>query len=193
MSQEQTSELAALNAVGALDPDEAATFAALLATANAETKAEIARFLDAAALVAISKSPARKSSASLKAKIMARIDAVSGSSAAPSLSKFYFIGHDEGEWQTLPIPGMRVKELAFDERRGVSMKLYELAPGARLPEHHHSGPEGCFVLSGDCRLEGRVLHAGDFHYAEPDSDHGEGFSENGCLLLVMSASDGDNH
>jgi anti-sigma factor ChrR (cupin superfamily) len=193
MSHEQTTQLAALNAVGALDSDESATFAALLATANPKTKAGVARFLDAAALVAVSKSPAWKPSASLKGKIMALIDAAPSSSAAQSLSKFYFIGRDEGEWKSLPVPGVRVKELAVDGRRGFSMKLYELAPGARLPQHHHFGPEGCFVLSGDCCLEGRDFHGGDFHYAETDSDHGESFSENGCLLLVMAASDGDKH
>jgi len=33
-----------------------------------------------------------------------------------------------------------------------------------------------------------VLHGGDFHHAEEESDHGESFTENGCTLLVMVAT-----
>src|SRR5262249_54034568 len=93
----------------------------------------------------------------------------------------------EGEWKTLPIPGVRCKELAHDARRGLSVKLYELAPGSTFPSHRHSGPEECFVLSGDFHVEGTVLHAGDFHHAPPQSDHRLSSTVTGCQLLVVVA------
>jgi hypothetical protein len=51
------------------------------------------------------------------------------------------------------------------------------------------GPEERFVVSGDFHVEGRVLHAGGFHHAQAESDHGESFTEGGCRLLVMVATD----
>ena len=86
------------------------------------------------------------------------------------------------------MPGVRVKDLVADTRRGLSVQLYELAPGARFPTHHHSGPEECYVVSGDFHVEGRVLHGGDFHHADAESDHDESFTEKGCTLLVMVAT-----
>ena len=63
-------------------------------------------------------------------------------------------------------------------------------PGARYPPHHHSGGEDCYVISGEIIVAGQRLHAGDFHRAEPDSDHGVLASDTGAeVLLVVSAAD----
>jgi anti-sigma factor ChrR (cupin superfamily) len=68
--------------------------------------------------------------------------------------------------------------------------LLKAEPGARYPAHRHSGPEECYVISGSVTVEGRVLHAGDFHHAEGDSDHGEQWTDEGVeVLLVAAASD----
>jgi hypothetical protein len=46
------------------------------------------------------------------------------------------------------------------------------------------------VIRGSLTVEGRVLHAGDFHHAEGDSDHGEQWTDAGVeVLLVAAASD----
>ncbi|MDR3456560.1 MAG: cupin domain-containing protein [Verrucomicrobiae bacterium] len=182
MKPEQLSELAALKAVGALDIREADAAQNLLNQAGAKTRAEAVRLEEAAALMAVAQSPARKPSPSLKGKILARVGA---GARPPAQNPFFFVGRNEGEWQTLPVPGVRVKDLSVDARRGTSVKLYELAAGARFPGHHHSGPEECYVLAGDFHVEGRVLHGGDFHHAEGESDHEESFTEHGCTLLVM--------
>lgn len=156
-----------------------------LATADAALKAEVASLADTAALVALAQSPARQPSASLKGKILARIQSPRRSESGPSLNPFYFIGRSEGQWETLSVAGVRVKNLTVDEQRGVSVKLYQLEPGAHFPEHRHSGPEECYVVSGDFHVEGHTMYAGDFHHAEAESDHAESYTENGCTLLVM--------
>ena len=186
MNPEQLGELAALKAVGALNNGDDGKVQDLLKQADAKTQAWAARLQDDAALMAAAQSPARKPSISLKGKILARVQAAERPAGQNS---FFFIGRTEGEWQTLPVPGVRVKDLSVDARRGLSVKLYELAPGARFPGHHHSGPEECFVVSGDFQVEGRVLGAGDFHHAESGSDHGESFTAHGCTLLVMATTD----
>ena len=187
MNPEQLVDLAALKAVGAIRPEEAVQVQELLSAADADTRAEAILLQDDAALMAVAQTVVRKPSAALKEKILARVK--SGELPKSLANPFFTVGRNEGQWQTLPIPGVRVKDLCVDDKRGTSVKLYELAPGAHFPEHHHSGPEECYVVTGDFHVEGRMLHAGDFHHAESDSDHGESFTEYGCTLLVMVSSD----
>ena len=188
MITEQFNELASLKAAGALDEEDVARFNDLLSSCDGASKSAATSLQDAAAVMAVAQSPLRTPSAALKAKIMARIKTTT--KVPTTVSQFFSIGRDEGEWETLPILGVRVKTLSENPRSGTSVKLYELAPGTRFPGHHHSGPEECFVVSGDFHVQSRVLHAGDFHHAEPESDHQESFTEHGCTLLVMvSTSD----
>ena len=83
-----------------------------------------------------------------------------------------------------------MKILAIDRGQDRVTMLIKAGPGARYPAHRHSGPEECYVISGSVHVEGRLLHAGDFHHAEGDSDHAELWTEGGVeVLLVASASD----
>ncbi|MCY7363196.1 MAG: hypothetical protein LH629_14190, partial [Ignavibacteria bacterium] len=52
-------------------------------------------------------------------------------------------------------------------------------------EHHHSGAEECYVISGDVYAQGTVLGPGDFHHAEGGSDHEMLYTKNGCTLLLV--------
>jgi quercetin dioxygenase-like cupin family protein len=188
MNAERTTELAALNAAGVLDGDDLREFQILLAESDSALARDLGRWNDVVAAVIIAGTEPRSVPAELKARVIERIAASAKPAPAKQTASFYSILQSEGEWKTLLIPGVRVKDLAADARRGMSLKLYELAPGTRFPTHHHSGPEECFVVSGDFHVEGRVLHGGDFHHAEGDSDHGESFTENGCTLLVTATT-----
>jgi len=188
MTRERTTELAALYASGVLDGEDLHEFQDLLAKKDPDIERELGCWNEVVAAATIAKAEPRNAPANLKARVMAQIGAVAKPLPAKPAVNFYSILQSEGEWKTLPVPGVRVKSLANDERRGLSVQLYELAPGARFPSHHHSGPEECFVVSGDFHVEGRVLHGGDFHHAEEESDHGESFTVNGCTLLVMVAT-----
>jgi len=188
MTRERTTELAALYAAGVLDGEDLHEFQDLLAKKDPAIERELGCWNEVVAAATIARAEPRNAPANLKARVMAQIGAVAKPAPAKPAVNFYSILQSEGEWKTLPVPGVRVKSLANDERRGLSVQLYELAPGTRFPSHHHSGPEECFVVSGDFHVEGRVLHGGDFHHAEEESDHGESFTENGCTLLVMVAT-----
>jgi len=188
MTRERTTELAALYAAGVLDGEDLHEFQDLLAKKDPAIERELGCWNEVVAAATIARAEPRNAPANLKARVMAQIGAVAKPLPAKPAVNFYSILQSEGEWKTLPVPGVRVKSLANDERRGLSVQLYELAPGTRFPSHHHSGPEECFVVSGDFHVEGRVLHGGDFHHAEAESDHGESFTENGCTLLVMVAT-----
>lgn len=188
MTTERTTELAALNAAGVLDGDDLREFQNLMAANDAEVARDLGRWNDVVAAVTIAGTKPCTPPTGLKARVMEMIAPTAKPAPTKPAPNFYSILQSEGEWKTLPVPGVRVKSLAADTRRGLSVQLYELAPGTRFPSHHHSGPEECFVVSGDFHVEGRVLRGGDFHHAEEESDHGESFTENGCTLLVMVAT-----
>ena len=184
MNAERLKELATLNAAGALDGPDLQEFQSLVASADSATQAELGRWNDLAVAAAIAQTKPCKVPGHLKSRVLNQIK----KPAAASLPSFYSILRNEGEWKTLPVPGVRVKDLAENSRHGLSVKIYELAAGAHFPSHHHTSAEECFVLSGDFHVEGRVLQGGDFHHAEAETDHGESFTEGGCQLLVVVAT-----
>ena len=100
-----------------------------------------------------------------------------------------FFSKGEGAWLT-PMRGIQMKILSLDRGRDSATLLMKVAPGTTYPAHHHKGPEECYVISGQVTIHGQVLTAGDFHHAEPGSDHEEMISIPGCeVLLVVTASD----
>jgi quercetin dioxygenase-like cupin family protein len=96
------------------------------------------------------------------------------------------LGDDEG-WQPHPVPGIRMKVLALNRERGYATLLLDVAPGVRLPAHHHGGAEECYVISGSLVACGRRIGAGDFHHADAGSDHGELWTDEGCRVLLVVA------
>ena len=103
---------------------------------------------------------------------------------------FSFRLASDDDWLPHPVPGIRMKVLAMDRRRGMATLLLDVAPGAVFPAHHHSGDEECFVISGTLIACGRTIGPGDFHHADGGSDHGELRTETGCrVLLVVEPED----
>lgn len=94
---------------------------------------------------------------------------------------------DEGAWEPTDIKGIEVKRLFVDPERDQITMLVRMAAGTAYPKHIHRGPEECFVISGDLRVGERVMGAGDYQRAEPDSLHGVQSTERGCTLLIVSS------
>lgn len=174
-------ELVALDALGLLSEEEQARLHRELALESPEEAAAIYE----AASVAFAAEPVQPPPA-LRDKVLARVGALD---AAPPRG-LGFVMRDEG-WQPHPfITGIRLKQLALDEARGVATLLMEVAPGTLYPAHHHRGAEECFVVSGELIAGGRRLRAGDFHHADAESDHRPLYSDVGCtVLLVVDAQD----
>lgn len=173
----------ALDALGLLDAEEREALRHALKDARATNAAEA---YETAAMLAFSTSRVQPSPA-LRDRLMARIAATPQPGRATPLS---FIMHDEG-WMPHPqVAGIRLKQLALDEQRGVATLLMRVAPGTVYPAHHHHGAEECYVIDGDVFAGGRHLAAGDFHHADAGSDHQPLSTVNGCtVLLVVDARD----
>jgi quercetin dioxygenase-like cupin family protein len=171
--------LALADAIGALDPDERPDLEARLAALPPDVRAQVSLLYDASVEIAASAS-GEEPSPGVRDALLARI-------ATPSN---HTIASTDGEWVETGVPGLRMKILAIDRAQDRVTMLLKAEPGARYPAHRHSGPEECYVISGSVTVEGRVLHAGDFHHAEGDSDHGEQWTDEGVeVLLVAAASD----
>ncbi|HET9262594.1 MAG TPA: cupin domain-containing protein [Vicinamibacterales bacterium] len=176
-------ELAALDAAGALTADERRAFEEALAAAPADVRAEVAAFREAALAIAEGASCGPAPSADVRDRLLSRIDETNR--PVGQGFSFRFAKDDDDDWQPHPVPGIRMKVLAQNVERGYSTLLLEVQPGARFPPHHHDGAEECYVLSGSLYTCGRRLSAGDFLHADPNTDHGEIWTEEGCRVLLV--------
>jgi quercetin dioxygenase-like cupin family protein len=188
IDRQRVEELAALNAVGALDGEDLNEFLRLKEAGGEEVEREIAAFEEVASALGAGHGRMVAPPPLVKQRLMARLNA--GQAPAQSAPGLSFIFSDEGEWMPHPVKGILIKQLALDTVRGYATLLMKVPPGTEYPEHHHSGPEECYVLEGDLHAAGRVLGPGDFHHADAGSDHGRLFTKGGCtLLLVVAPSD----
>ena len=92
----------------------------------------------------------------------------------------------EGDWIEL-MKGVFAKHLFADKSRGTVTTLYRMVPGARLPDHRHTGVEECLVLEGDFRVDGEVFGPGDYRCAMKGSIDEELYTEGGALFLIVAA------
>lgn len=193
MITEQQQDQASLYALGTLPEVEQPAFEAAIRD-NAELRALVRGFQRAAEALTLAVPPAELSPG-LKAKVMARIDALHPSPApspepgrpfpgrAAGLS--FLMGDNLAGWKALPIKGAWIKLLSLERDRGYAVLLGKLDPGTRYPAHVNAGPEDFYVLTGDLHIGGTELGAGDFHHAEGGSQHAENHSVTGCTLLAV--------
>jgi len=170
--------LALADAIGALDEDDRPALEARVAMLTPDQRAHVASLYDVALALGSTVEPAEPSP---------RVrEAVLAATRAPGRYTVY--GGDQA-WADTPLPGIQTKVLSVDQARGVVTMLIRASAGAVYPSHRHSGPEECYVIRGSVVIDGRVLHAGDFHHADADSDHGEITTTEGAEVLIVGAID----
>ena len=178
-------DLAALEALGVLEGDDARRFHELLNDGGGDAYVESRAFQDVLTGMAIALPPVEPPPA-IRQKLMETIRQTPQN--VPGQSRT--VRQSDGRWVDLPTPGARIKTLSFDRARNTVTMLLHLDPQTALPEHDHRGAEESFVISGSCRIGNLALRAGDFHRAEGATHHGQVISDEGCLLLlVIDASD----
>jgi len=178
-----------LNSIGALGESEKEKLVSTLQNSGLENvflASDVNNIIEKINNALINNSQKLKTpSAGLKEKIMAGIK----TSERKDLKKdFDFkFGDAEGDWFDHPVlSAIKVKILALSHDRNYVMLMLKVPPGNEYPEHHHSAPEECYILEGDFQAEGRVLGPGDFHHAEPDTDHGKLYTRNGVTLILVA-------
>ncbi|MBI4606564.1 MAG: cupin domain-containing protein [Planctomycetes bacterium] len=203
---EASSTEAALYALGALPPVEARAVEAHAVACDA-CAAEVRRYREvAAALAQAAGAPGVAPPRELRAKLLQRVAAEHHAGSGPATGVQVWKAWSqppqaspprglvlqragEGSWEPTELAGVSVKRLRVDvERRYVTM-LVRMEPGASYPSHQHAGAEECYVLEGDLHVGEYVLRAGDYQYAEEGSEHGDQWTESGCLLLIASSQE----
>lgn len=115
----------------------------------------------------------------LKQRLMERVR----SATEPAGFMFHWSADDR--WLPHPVPGIKMRVLALNMKRGYTTLLLDVAPGTRFPSHHHGGAEECYVVSGSLFTCGRRLVAGDFVHADENTDHEELWTEEGCQVILV--------
>lgn len=202
-------EIAELYAAGALSPAEAAVFEAKLRAgevafvrAYEEVKPAMNKLLN------IGETFAAPPPASVRASIMARLNAEVGVDAADddpldaaendsipepnhATSEMMSAGitilrASTGRWTRTGLRGVKLRTLMADRKANRRTIMLDMAPGAVLPDHSHAGIEEVFMISGDLLIAGTVLRTGDYIRVERDADHGVPRTEGGCVCIVIS-------
>lgn len=90
---------------------------------------------------------------------------------------------EEFAWEPLG-PGVELSPLYQDASGNTKLALLRYAPGARVPEHLHTGMEYIQILAGSQQDERGVYHAGTLLVNLPGSRHSVASPE-GCVVLAV--------
>jgi quercetin dioxygenase-like cupin family protein len=123
----------------------------------------------------------------LKNRLMQRIATEPSHGLEEPEAGVFVMRAGRGLWRETPYPGVTFQVLYSDRQTGNVTSLLKLEPGARYPAHHHAGVEQCWVIQGKVRIGAIEIEAGDFEYANAETDHGIIQSDNGCLLLIIAS------
>lgn len=189
-------ELAALSALGGLEPEEAHRLEEHLAAGCEECRAEVEAVAALAARLAEDGASGVRPPADLKTRVLERVggaDLLAGG-AVIEQAGFRFVRSASLDWRTRG--NIAVKRLSVDHTRGNLTQLVQMPPRSRIPRHRHAGAEELYVLSGELIVDGVRMNAGDYCLARPDTVHDDVRSEVGCTFLSVSSLEdkfvGDN-
>jgi quercetin dioxygenase-like cupin family protein len=177
-------ELAAMYALGSLDARERELFEQHLYECD-DCAGDVLSLSQVAGLIGESVSAVPPEQ--LRKRLLSRIG---GSPRVPGIvmeqGGLLIARSAELAWQPLAT-GIYLKPLFEDRDSKYNTSLVRMDPGAHYPSHHHAAIEEMFLLSGDLHLEGQVMRAGDYCRADRGSIHGETFTDDGCLFLLMAS------
>ena len=167
---------AALYSLGALPPEEKASFEQRLKSGCPLCTTEYTEYACVVDEIALS-TPAQNPNPSVRQRLLDRIGA---SKAQSSKDEMKLVRASETPWRPLPVSGIEVRPLL-----GQKTLLVRMQPGAVYPSHEHRYAEQCYVLEGSViDSAGVMAFAGDFICMPAGSKHGEIRTETGCVFLL---------
>ncbi len=172
--REEIAADAALFVLGQLDAEAAARFEARLREGCEITRAEYAAFSETAASLSFS-APSNQPPPGLRDRLLARIAAEPRKPESAAV----VVRATETGWLPGPAPGVQIRLL--HKKRTM---LVRLAPGARVPVHHHDLSEQCLVIEGTVTDGDITVSAGDYVFMPAGTTHSELWSERGCTFLI---------
>jgi len=174
---EEIEEQAALYALGALPPEDAARFEHRLAGGCPLCGAELQQCRETVTALPLSAGEVAPPPA-LRARLLDRIAAESPRKTS-TMGEGLLVRAGDTAWVPSPFPGVQFRHLYKKKTL-----LVRMAPQTSLPAHPHGEAEQCLVLEGSITSDGVTANAGDFTYMPPGSSHHALYSQDGCLLLI---------
>jgi hypothetical protein len=104
---------------------------------------------------------------------------------------FFSVRSNQLNWVKTPIPKVKIALLHSDEATREKVGLLRAEADMIYPRHRHGGTEEIYMLSGDLTLEGITYYSGDYIRSAPGSNHGEAYSQGGCMFFFRSSLDDD--
>ena len=190
MISSEVQEIAALDALGLLDPEDAKALRLKVKAGDAALQSEIIGFQSvtgALGLAVATVPPAQ----GLKHRLMNSISNGAGAKSdtraklpegLAALSRA-----NDMPWKATPFPGIRSKRLYTNNSDGTTVWLVNMAPGSVYPPHSHTTIEHTFVVEGDIAFDGYSLFAGEYQAALPGTDHDRPITtKGGCTVLIIN-------
>ncbi len=90
------------------------------------------------------------------------------------------------EWETIAIPGIKIKYLHKDEKTGGSIALLQFSRGAGMPEPHlHASNQFLYVIKGMLSYPGIEVKEGMMYLNPKDHVHGPSKALEDSLVLEI--------
>ena len=102
-------------------------------------------------------------------------------------SGFTVVLASEQTWHPSRAPGVATRRLFVDPVRATTTAIVRIEPGASLPRHRHLSSEQFYMLTGEARVDGEVVRAGDFYHTAAGTSHEVSWTENGCTFLLIAS------
>ena len=188
MSHGEWFERAEIHALGALDGEELTQFQAHLAAGCHPCEAHLREAREALTLLPRSLALLGPPPG-VKTRVLEQVERQTTPAEGHRLVDepgLTFVRSSEGEWQEIA-PGVFLKALYVDPLAQRSTALVRMGAGSRYGAHRHAETEELYVLEGSCFCGGQLLSESDYHRAEAGTIHVETWTENGCLMLVMTS------
>ena len=186
MTISEFEELAAAYSLGALSDAEKQQFESFLSEASEEEKQLMTDFGTVATFLGVSAKPvAPRPQVKDRLLDMVKREAIPVSDS--QTRGFTTVFANEGHWKLLA-EGISAKVLYKDTQHHASTMLLRMEAGSQLEGHPHAMMEELYMLEGDCLCAGKVLKAGDYHRAAPNTTHEITSTRQGCLMLIISRS-----
>ena len=176
---DEAHDVAALYALGALDPDEVRRVELRLMQGDAALRAETGAFASVVERLGHAAPPVAPAPG-LRARLL---------DALRAASRLTIVRADEGPWDTTPA-GTLAKSLLRDPIGRRATTLVSMRGGSVYPSHRHRETEELYILEGSLDVHGHHLGRGDYCAALGGSVHQSAVTEHGCRFLV-SASEED--
>lgn len=202
MNCDEKQQETAAAALGALSAEAAAALDSKIA-ADPALAAELTRFRDVAAAIAVASTPPQTATAALRSRILDHVrntpqvrppstpSLPDSKPAAGQIPQGFHFSWGDGAWTPTAVPGLQIRVLTVNTAAGYRVLLGKLEPGTRFPRHvHKTGAEELFVVTGDLFTAGRLMQAGDFLHADAGTDHEDLWSPHGCVALIMEPVEG---